>query len=257
MTSTGVSSERSAPVRPSGGPGAGAGSPERFPIGRDRISAPASRSCAFPDRSGGSTASTSATGHTARRAVGSIGRHSRFGAFCRGRRGNVAVEIALMAPFLLTLLVGSVEITRYVYLRQVLDVAASGLGDLVTMETRLSESTIADLLAATKRAAAPLDLAHGRVLLTSLHDPDGNGSQIAWQRSSGSMTEVESAVRTGADAPPLQGGLALAPGDNVIVVELIAPFDPTFPGLFMDQGRLRAQSIFVPRRGKLVSIDPD
>lgn len=162
-----------------------------------------------------------------------------------------------MAPVLIMLLIGTIEIGNYLQLRQKLEVAASGLGDLMTMEANLSESLIDQMLATAAIAAAPLDLERGRIMVTSLHNPSGSGPEIAWHRTSGAMVEAESSIDPDAEDQALFGGFELRQGDNVIVVELVAAYRPSFGNFLFSPGVLRAQSVFFPRRGSLTTVADD
>lgn len=51
-------------------------------------------------------------------------RRSAFGAFCRRRDGNMAVEFAIVGPVLVMFLFGLVEFARYTYTQSALNFAA-------------------------------------------------------------------------------------------------------------------------------------
>ena len=161
------------------------------------------------------------------------------------RRGSIAVEVALISTLLILLTFGMVEIARFAYLRQSLDIVANDLGDYITAEAVLDEGKVNDFMAAATAAASPLDLTTGRILITSVHNPSGDGAEVAWQRSSGIMVESESLTAAGLDSLP--GNLTIRPDDNIIIVELFAPFEPIFAGALMDAMTLQARSFYHPR----------
>ena len=58
------------------------------------------------------------------------------------RRGALLVETAMTIPVLITMVLGGIEVTRFVLLRQSLDRAATTVGDLVSQAPKLTEDDI-------------------------------------------------------------------------------------------------------------------
>jgi Flp pilus assembly protein TadG len=81
---------------------------------------------------------------------------TRFRIFGRDASGVAAVEFALLAPLLMLMTFGTVEITRAVIVHKRFQRAASMVGDLVTRESQLWSADEADASVTTADAKATL-----------------------------------------------------------------------------------------------------
>jgi Flp pilus assembly protein TadG len=173
------------------------------------------------------------------------------------RRGNVAAEFALTLPVLVMLLLGCAEIARFVPLNQKLTRVAVSITDLVARAPEISNAELADIFRAAGVITSPFDLPdQGVVIVSSVHNPNGSGARIAWQRS-GAGSHVASA-KTGAEGgtASLPGAIVVRQGESMIVAEVFFAFEPLLGPILLAPREVHASAHHHPRLGTLTSIQP-
>jgi Flp pilus assembly protein TadG len=132
--------------------------------------------------------------------------------FRRDRRGAAAVEFALIAPAMVLLYCGLVELCQGVIAERKANHVASAIGDLVTQTDTVSTSDLSDIFSVGNTVMQPFPTSTLQMRLTSI-TVDTNGTpKVVWSRSSGSMAAYS--VGTTLTVP-----LTLNPGDNVLMSE--------------------------------------
>ena len=182
-----------------------------------------------------------------------------------GSRGVAAVEFALLMPVMILLLVGTVDITRYVSAVLKLERVSTGTADVGTQYNQLRDGMtvvkgdeVGMLFLAAEQLAKPLDLTrYGAVVITCVSD-QGNGPRVMWQRRSG-RTEAVSEIGT-AGGLKLPQGFSLRYGDSVLFVEVfytVHPYLFSIGWLTQDDKSvdLRSVAVYRPRFGTLTSLD--
>ena len=171
-------------------------------------------------------------------------------------RGNVAMEFALILPFLLLLLLASFELARFVILYQKVDRVALTTADLVARAETITESQIADIFVSALEVADPFDLAAmGVVFVSSITNPDGNGAKVAWQRSGGGSYSASSKLGVEGATASLPAGFQVRQGETVIISEVYFDFDPMLSDMIVPSQVLYRQGFHRPRLGTLTSVD--
>ncbi len=179
------------------------------------------------------------------------------GAIARCSAGNVAVEFALTVPVMLLLMLGSVEMGRFVLLHQKLDRVATSISDLVSRADTISESQIDDIFTAADQVAQPFDLADlGVVIVSSITNPDGNGPTIAWQRSGGGTYAATSQLGAEGDTPDLPADFEVRQGETAIISEVYYDFTPFLSELIVEPQVIYRSAHNRPRLGTLDQIEP-
>jgi TadE-like protein len=181
-----------------------------------------------------------------------------------GRRGVAAVEFALLMPVLILLLVGMVDMTRYVSTVLKLERVSTGTADVGTQYNQLRDGMtvvkgdeIGILFLAAEQIAKPLDLKqYGAVVITCVSD-QGNGPKVMWQRRSG-RTDAVSEIGT-AGGLTLPSGFSLRYGNSVLFVEvfyIVHPYLFSIGWLTPDDKSvdLRSVAVYRPRFGTLTSL---
>lgn len=180
-----------------------------------------------------------------------------FKALRRDRRGTLAVEAAMAVPVVAVLLLGGVEVTRFVLLNQKLERASATVADLVSRSEKLYAAELPTVFVAAGFTFEPFDLAaDGRIILSSIYKGGGTPPRVVWQRAFGGGGGASAFGTQGADAQ-LPDGFVVRDGENVIVGEAFFDFVPLFTGdmtgLF-DARRLSTYSIMRPRFGPLTTL---
>lgn len=173
-----------------------------------------------------------------------------------GTAANTAVEFALALPVITLLMLGSFELARFVILSQKLDRVAVSMADLVARAETISETEIDDIFIAAGQVALPFELAaNGRVIVSSVINPEGDGPEIAWQRSDDGAYSASSQLGSEGGAAALGDDLEVREGETAIVSEVFFDFEPFLSEMVVAPRMVYKRAFHRPRLGTLDSID--
>ena len=176
---------------------------------------------------------------------------SRLRLFVRGRDGVAIVDFALVVPILVFLLLGSMEIGRYVLLNQKLSRVAISSSDLMSQAKHAVVDDINQIFAAAQYTMNPFELgADGVVFLTSVStDSDlPIEPEISWQMSGGGTGIFTSEVGTGVGTPAtLPGGFTMEENQNIIIAEVYYSYQPFFFSKVIQPKTIRQIGLHYPR----------
>jgi len=156
--------------------------------------------------------------------------------FWRHERGNAAIEFGIVAPLLLLMLLGTVELGRAIATDRHFGSAVASTGDLVAREEYLGEdrgaasNNLKDMMTSIQHLMRPYDPSTLQLVIYSVKasaDDPGKG-KVEWSYPYGLDAKAQcSDYALPADVVP--------PGGSVIVVEAEYTFTPLFgdfiPGL--------------------------
>jgi len=117
------------------------------------------------------------------------------------QRGVSAVEFAMLLPLMMTMYLGTVEVSQGVAINRKVTITARTLGDLVTQSTSVNTADLANVMAASSAVMTPFPTATLTAKVSAV-DIDGAGAaKIAWSyalnttaRSKGSTVTVPAAL---------------------------------------------------------------
>ena len=180
---------------------------------------------------------------------------SHFKKFLRVSDGVAVVEFALCAPMLLTLLLGSVEATRFLLINQKEEKIAFTVSDVVAQSTTLTTAAIDQLLAATQDMMNPYQFGtNGVVLITSVTKNTGSNPIVNWRYSGGGqLTGMTSRLGNVGATAKLPTGFTLNDKDNIIIAEVYYRFKPLFASKLFGATTLYKMALYKPRLGALSS----
>ena len=142
-----------------------------------------------------------------------------FAAF-RDARGVSAIEFALIAPVLLVLYVGAVEIGNVLTIDRRVGLVGSTAADLVAQKKTTSDSELNDVGNAAKSILTPYSTSPLKIVLTSVVADQNNNGKVAWSyASNGGTPRAKNSPYT---VPP---GLTQA-NSSVILAEVTYDFSP-------------------------------
>lgn len=163
------------------------------------------------------------------------------GRFARDRKASAAVEFALVAPVMLAMFLGSVEMTDLAIANRKVTTLASTAADLVAQDVEITNAEMADIFAALEAVLQPLPAASARVTISSVV-ADANGvTRVAWSDSRNGAALAANGRYT------LPTGL-VTPGSSVIVAEVRFTFQSRL-GFFVTTDRQITETFMLrPRR---------
>jgi Flp pilus assembly protein TadG len=176
------------------------------------------------------------------------------------RAGVAAVEFALLAPVLVLLLAGTAEVALALRAAARLDRTAGEVANLLSQQERVATADVAALFDAAREIARPLAAwqqaaeanARARTAIGVVRGtPQGNVPAWTCLRGDASLTPRV------AGSPVLPAGLVLAPGQTIVVVEVISTPGPwtLFPGAAFIPGTASIIHAHAVLRPRLASLD--
>ena len=174
------------------------------------------------------------------------------------KSGASLIELAFAMPILVTLLLGGVEIARYVLLHQKLDRVSSSIADLVSQAETISIGDLQNIFDAAQFVAKPFNLlAEGTVIVSSISNPlGGQDSRVNWQESGGGSITANSQIGTPGSSVTLPTGFTLADGQTIIIAEVFYDYVPWILGDFTGANQIYHRALFRPRYGGLTTLGP-
>jgi Flp pilus assembly protein TadG len=146
----------------------------------------------------------------------------RFVELARCRRGVVAVEFALIIPFLVTLLYGTAELGNIYMLDRKINRSAQIGADLVAQVETVSTSDLEDVMDAMDQIVSPFGTTTRKIKVSQIYyDPVDDQIEIDW-----SVARNDTPL-TGGDVYTLPGNL-VASGESVIIVSYEYTYTPTY-----------------------------
>lgn len=176
----------------------------------------------------------------------------------RDTSGVAAIEFALIAPVLLMLFIGCVEVTFKIWSTQKAEKLAVTLADVVAQSQEVKAADLAALVSSIDKIMDPFPFAEsdGVVYITSVYLPQPEEDEalgdpiVNWQYKKGSLSTISKIGTEGSDAV-LPEDFELNERDNVIVAEVFYKYEPIAPGLMFDEGVVYRRAFFKPRLGAL------
>jgi len=168
-----------------------------------------------------------------------------FTALKRDRHGVSAVEFALLAPFMIALYLGSVQLTLGLTADRKVSQVANSVADLVTQDDFVTDSDLVDIYAAADAILNPFNPAPLALRITSVRmDADGEVF-VDWSEGDGMTPHDTDSL------PDLPEGL-MAPMNSIIMVEATYRFSTNLGELTKTPITLSDTAYLRPRRGPWV-----
>lgn len=173
----------------------------------------------------------------------------------RNDRGGVMIEFGFAMPVLVLLMLGGVELGRYVLLHQKLDRTAMTVSDLVARVQTVSVDDVDTIFTAANLVMAPFDLAdHGRVFVSSVKEDSGS-PKVIWQRSGAGTLSISSEVGSQGGNASISDDSLVDPDQGVVIGETYFEYTPWFIDL-IPATTLRHTAVFRPRlSGEVICTD--
>jgi hypothetical protein len=166
---------------------------------------------------------------------------NRMKSIWRSQAGVAATEFALMAPILLLLLAGSVEVCFKMWATQKAEKLAVTLADVVAQSQMVTTDDLSSLTDTVDKIMEPFSFSpHGVAIISSVAvKEDETVAKVNWQymKDESDLTVISKIGVTGANAV-LPEDFELAPRDNVIVTEIFYKYEPILPGLLFGENAL-------------------
>jgi hypothetical protein len=163
--------------------------------------------------------------------------------------GIAVVEFAFVAVFLVTLYLGSVQLSDAIFANRKITTTARAITDLTTQYSVLTETDIQGILAASAKALTPYDAKNARIRISQIAiDKNGIG-RVSWSRIRGDdIPELDKC--TVVDVPD---DLAI-PNSFLIYGEVNYTYNPVFSAYSFGNIELADHIFMLPRVSSSVSL---
>lgn len=177
--------------------------------------------------------------------------------FLKDERGVTAIEFALVLPVVLLILLGCFEVPRFVLICQRIARTSSGVADLVAQaDEPITANQMNDIFTAAKIMMQPYDIvANGRIYVSSINNPSGNGVTLTWQKNNGGTVSTASKLGLAGSNPSSKIPATLVPGSNeeVLASEVYFNYTPVFSNLIYSGSQLYLIAFTRPRNKNLMT----
>ncbi len=164
----------------------------------------------------------------------------------RDKRGGIMIEFGIAMPLLILLMLGGVELGRYVLLHQKLDRTAMTVADLVARVNTVDVADLNTIFSAVDLVMTPFTMgSKGVVVISSVVDQSGV-PHVAWQRKGGGTLNLTSDVGNQGGNATLSDSSLVDPTDGIVVGETYYDYSPWFISL-LPSARLHHIAIYRPR----------
>jgi Flp pilus assembly protein TadG len=168
--------------------------------------------------------------------------------YLKSTEGLSAIEFAMIAPLLITLLFGSIQVCDALICRQKVATIASSASDLVAQDSTITTAQIGDVFSAANAIVYPYPSAGSQIIISSIkNDPNHAGQYIVdWSVAQNTTAHAKGASMT------VPTGL-IAAGGSVIFSEVTYNFIP--PTQIFHAGDITMTDHFYshPRKSALVT----
>jgi len=139
----------------------------------------------------------------------------RLEPFARCKRGMAAVEFALVAPVMIAMFFGTVELSEALACRSRVDRMSATAADLVAQSTSVSTADMTNIFGASNAVLYPFSSAQAQIVVSSLVDDGHGGAKVAWSNAQNTTPRAVGANIT------LPAGLVVSgSGGSVIFAEI-------------------------------------
>ncbi|WP_293854568.1 TadE/TadG family type IV pilus assembly protein [uncultured Alsobacter sp.] len=178
--------------------------------------------------------------------------------FRRGEEGVAAVEFALLLPVMLTLYMGSIELTQALTADRRIVLLARTLGDLTTQSSTLTAADMTGIVAAASSVMAPMSTSPAKIRITSVAisssgsaDPKvPNKASVCWSYQNNWTAYTRGTVL---DTSQLPEGLRTDTGTSVVIAEVQYPYKPVIGYVFTGSFNLSERLYMRPRLSTYVA----
>lgn len=171
--------------------------------------------------------------------------------------GIAMVEFALIMPVLLLLVMGGLELSRYVLLHQKLSRLASNAGDLVSRAEKLTVADVNQVFEASQYIVRPFDMnPEGVVVISSVAKQPDNPPIVQWQQQGGGGASATSQIGRSSQPANLPGTFVLRDFQDVIVAEVFYRYEPLIFDDIFPPADLYFIALQRPRYGALTELLP-
>lgn len=167
--------------------------------------------------------------------------------FARAKSGVAAVEFALLAPMMVFLLFGSIDLIDALSTSKRVEVTTVSLADVVSRDTEVDDDEVDGLWAAANMLMFPDDSLTMDLRVTSVQIESTSSARVVWSEGRNALAPL--GTGTSVPLPPAM----MNPGTSIIMTEARYRYNPPVGFLFIGGTNLQHTAY---RRSRLVDPIP-
>jgi Flp pilus assembly protein TadG len=136
-----------------------------------------------------------------------------LGRFLKAKDGLAAVEFGFIAPFLITMVFGTIEVSNALNCKANVTSLASTAADLVAQDNQVTDSDMANVFNALNALLYPYPSTNAKIIISSVIDNGSGGAKVAWSDAQNTT------ARSVGSAVTVPTGL-ITSGGSVVMVEV-------------------------------------
>lgn len=180
--------------------------------------------------------------------------------FCKNESGIAVVEFAIIIPFIMALLMGAIEVTRFILITQKVEKVAVTIADVTSQGSTISTAQLDNIIIASQQVMLPYTFdTNGYVIITSVKQTGTfsgtNPPRVNWQYRGGGTWTQASLIGSPGTSATLPNNMTLFDKDNIIITEVFYSYTPLISGNGVISGTsLYKVGVFKPRLGDLSTL---
>ena len=165
------------------------------------------------------------------------------------------MEFALALPLIMGMLLGGVEVTRYILIVQKVEKVSTTVSDIVAQQSTIGTTQLNQLIVAAGQVMKPYTFGNNAyVIISSVYQTGTNPPVVKWQYTGGGTWVHSSHVGFTGSTATLPTGFTLTDKENVIIAEVFYIYQPIFGSQILHESSLYKYAIFKPRLGDLSAL---
>jgi Flp pilus assembly protein TadG len=167
----------------------------------------------------------------------------------RDRRGVAAIEFAMILPLMLTMFLGSIEVTQGITADRKIGLTVRAAADLTSQSTSISNAEMTNILNAATSIMYPFPTGPLRLKVTAVNINGSGQATVAWGDS------LNTTKRSTGSSVSIPAALAVA-NTQLIWGEIEYDYNPTFGYVLFATITLSEQNFVRPRQSNTVARTP-
>ena len=164
----------------------------------------------------------------------------------RAEDGLAAVEFAMLAPILVAMFLGSIELTDALACKQKVTGMASTAADLIAQEKQVASTDLGNVYSAINSIVYPYPTTGLKIVISSVIDNGAGGAKVAWSCAQNAT------ARTVNSAVTVPTGV-ITTGGSVILAEVTYPYTSTIAKYLSGTTNMTTSFYARPRRSTTIT----
>ncbi len=178
-----------------------------------------------------------------------------IGRLASDKRGASLIEFALVLPFLVTLYIGSYQVSDAISAYRKVTITTRALADLTSQATSVTYADLSSFLDASQQIMAPYKVSNARLSITQVKiDNDGNAT-VDWSCGKNIRNSCGMGISglTPGSAFNLPANIKVA-GTSLIVASVDYSYAPVAAGSIIGSIPMHDQIILSPRSSQTITL---